>query len=125
MSMPGFRHPPALAPTPGRPSMSTAISPPRRNPNARPPTDYSQLLKSVQQAGLMKRRYGYYAVKVGLMFLALAGIVFGMILLGESWLQLILAAALGLVFAHFGFLGHDAAHRQIFVSGKANHRAGL
>ena len=36
-----------------------------------------------------------------------------------------LAALLGLVFAHFGFLGHDAAHRQIFVSGKANHRAGL
>ena len=29
------------------------------------------------------------------------------------------------MFAHFGFLGHDAAHRQIFVSGKANHRAGL
>jgi fatty acid desaturase len=37
----------------------------------------------------------------------------------------LLAALLGLVFAHFGFLGHDAAHKQIFVSGKANHRAGL
>jgi fatty acid desaturase len=105
--------------------MSTAISSSRRSTQNRPQTDYAQLLKSVQQAGLMKRRYGYYAIKVGLMFLALAGIVAGMILLGESWLQLILAAALGLVFAHFGFLGHDAAHRQIFVSGKANHRAGL
>ena len=105
--------------------MSTAISTPRRSAKDRPQTDYAQLLKSVQQAGLMKRRYGYYAIKVGLMFLALAGIVTGMILLGESWLQLILAVALGLVFAHFGFLGHDAAHRQIFVSGKANHRAGL
>ncbi|MEP6562630.1 MAG: acyl-CoA desaturase, partial [Nakamurella sp.] len=105
--------------------MSTAISPSRRSAQNRPQTDYSQLLKSVQQAGLMKRRYGYYAVKVGLMFLALAGILTGVVLLGESWLQLILAVALGLVFAHFGFLGHDAAHRQIFVSGKANHRAGL
>jgi len=105
--------------------MSTAISTSRRSAKDRPQTDYAQLLKSVQQAGLMKRRYGYYAVKVGLMFLALGGIITGMILLGESWLQLILAAALGLVFAHFGFLGHDAAHRQIFVSGKANHRAGL
>ncbi|MET0863573.1 MAG: acyl-CoA desaturase [Nakamurella sp.] len=73
----------------------------------------------------MKRRYGYYAVKCGLMFVALGGILAGIILLGDSWLQLILAVALGLVFAHFGFLGHDAAHRQIFVSGKANHRAGL
>ena len=43
--------------------MSTAISP-RRSASSRPPTDYSQLLKSVQQAGLMNRRYGYYAVKV-------------------------------------------------------------
>lgn len=104
--------------------MSTAISP-RRSASSRPPTDYSQLLKSVQQAGLMNRRYGYYAVKVTLMVLATATIVVGIIVLGNSWLQLILAAALGLVFAHFGFLGHDAAHRQIFVSGKANHRAGL
>jgi fatty acid desaturase len=45
--------------------------------------------------------------------------------LGNSWFQLLLAALLGLVFAHFGFLGHDAAHKQIFASGKANHRAGL
>ena len=55
--------------------MSTAISTPRRSAKDRPQTDYAQLLKSVQQAGLMKRRYGYYAIKVGLMFLALAGIV--------------------------------------------------
>ena len=68
----------------------------------------------------MKRRYGYYAVKSALMIMATAAIVVGVIALGESWLQLILAGALGLVFAHFGFLGHDAAHRQIFVSGKAN-----
>jgi fatty acid desaturase len=49
----------------------------------------------------------------------------GIVALGNSWFQLLLAALLGLVFAHFGFLGHDAAHKQIFVSGKANHRAGL
>ena len=103
--------------------MSTAVS---RKPRApRPPTEYSKLLDSVQQAGLMKRRYGYYAVKSSLMVLAVAGIVTGMILLGSSWLQLIFAVALGLVVAHFGFLGHDAAHRQIFQSNKANQRAGL
>jgi len=73
----------------------------------------------------MNRRYGYYSVKIGLMVLAVAAILVGIVVLGNSWLQLILATALGLVFAHFGFLGHDASHRQIFVSGKANHRAGL
>jgi len=105
--------------------MSTAISATRQSRAPRPPTEYSQLLRSVQEAGLMKRRYGYYAVKAGLMILATGGLIAGVILLGNSWLQLILAGVLGVVFAHFGFLGHDAAHRQIFVSGKANHRAGL
>ena len=49
----------------GRPPMSTAISPSLRTPRSRPQTDYAQLLKSVQQAGLMKRRYGYYASRSG------------------------------------------------------------
>ncbi len=105
--------------------MTTAVTRTRRPRTPRPPTEYSQLLQTVQQAGLMKRRYGYYAVKSSVMMLAAAGIVAGMILLGNSWLQLLLAAALGLVVAHFGFLGHDAAHRQIFLSNKANQRAGL
>jgi fatty acid desaturase len=105
--------------------MSTAVTPSRRSPGTRSQTDYSQLLRSVQQAGLMNRRYGYYTVKIGLMVLAIGGIGVGVIVLGNSWWQLILAALLGVVLAHFGFLGHDAAHRQIFVSGKANHRAGL
>ncbi len=108
--------------------MSTAVSPSRQGPSARPPrpsTDYAQLLRMVQQSGLMKRRYGYYSIKIGLMMLATAGIAVGIVVLGNSWFQLLLAALLGLVFAHFGFLGHDAAHKQIFVSGKANHRAGL
>jgi|KBSMisStaDraftv2_1062788.scaffolds.fasta_scaffold397708_1 fatty acid desaturase len=105
--------------------MSTAISPSLRTPRPKPQTDYSQLLKTIQQAGLMKRRYGYYAVKCSLMMLAVLAIGTGIVVLGDSWWQLVLAALLGLVFAQFGFLGHDAAHRQIFVSGKANHRAGL
>ncbi len=105
--------------------MSTAVSRTRPPRTPRPPTEYSQLLDTVQRAGLMKRRYGYYAVKSSLMMLAVAAIVAGMILLGNSWLQLILAVGLGLVVAHFGFLGHDAAHRQIFQSNKANQRAGL
>ena len=60
--------------------MSTAVSPSRRTPNSRPASDYSQLLKSVQHAGLMKRRYGYYAVKSSLMIMTVAAIVVGIIL---------------------------------------------
>jgi fatty acid desaturase len=52
--------------------------------------------------------------------LALAGSASGMILLEDSWLQLLLAGGLGLIFTQFAFLGHEASHRQIFESGPAN-----
>ncbi|MBB5741664.1 fatty acid desaturase [Microbacterium ginsengiterrae] len=40
--------------------------------------------------------------------------------IGESWWQLFTAAVLAVVFTQIAFLGHDAAHRQIFSSGKWN-----
>src|SRR5690606_22393452 len=45
--------------------------------------------------------------------------------LGDSWYQLILAGVLAVVFAQLAFLAHDAAHRQIFRSGRANEWAAL
>ncbi|KAA1417154.1 acyl-CoA desaturase [Nocardioides humilatus] len=47
---------------------------------------------------------------------AFVGVWVGFALLGDSWFQLLMAAALGLVVTQFGFLGHDAAHRQMFAS---------
>jgi hypothetical protein len=40
--------------------------------------------------------------------LALAGSAAGMILLDDSWLQLLLAGALGVIFTQFAFLGHGS-----------------
>jgi hypothetical protein len=42
--------------------------------------------------------------------LALAGSASGMILLNDSWQQLLLAGALGMIFTQFAFLGHEASH---------------
>ena len=39
-----------------------------------------------------------------------------MVLLGDSWLQLMMAGVLGVVLSQLGFLGHEAAHRQMFRS---------
>jgi fatty acid desaturase len=44
--------------------------------------------------------------------LALAGSASGMILLNDSWQQLLLAGALGMIFTQFAFLGHEASHRR-------------
>jgi fatty acid desaturase len=45
--------------------------------------------------------------------------------LGDSWWQLVVAAFLAFVFAQLGFLGHDAGHRQIFRTARANYVVGL
>jgi fatty acid desaturase len=59
-----------------------------------------------------------------LITLALGGVITGFILLGDSWFQLLMAAALGIIFTQYAFLAHEAAHRQIFTSGKVNDVAG-
>jgi fatty acid desaturase len=79
-------------------------------------SSYTELARVVRESGLMGRRYGYYWSRLSLGVLALAGVVTAMVLVGNSWLQLVVAAALGGVLTQFGFLGHDAAHRQVFVS---------
>jgi fatty acid desaturase len=46
-------------------------------------------------------------------------------LLGDSWWQLVVAAYLAVVFTQSAFVGHDAGHRQIFRSRRANDLVGL
>lgn len=88
-------------------------------------SDYAVLLRTVKAAGLLDRRRGDYLSKIALtggLWIA-AWACFG--LLGNSWWQMAVAAVLAMVFAQIGFLGHDAGHRQIFRSNRANDVAGL
>jgi fatty acid desaturase len=86
---------------------------------------YTELSRQVKAAGLLHRRYGYYWTKMSVTVLCLALVGLGFVFLGNSWLQLLLGGALAIVFAQLAFLAHDAAHRQMFVSGRANEWAGL
>ena len=61
---------------------------------------------------------------MGILLIALGGAITGFILLGDSWFQLLIAGALGLIFTQFAFLAHEASHRQVFESGPANDRTG-
>lgn len=89
-----------------------------------PTTAYSALLRTVRDAGLLRRTTGFYWMVFGLITLALGGVVTGFVLLGESWFQLLMAGALGIILTQYAFLAHEAAHRQVFVSGPRNDRAG-
>ena len=83
-------------------------------------SDFTELAARVRQEGLMRRRYGYYWAKLVLLPLALLGVLAVFIWIGDTWWQLVTALVLAVLFTQIAFLGHDAAHRQIFVSGKWN-----
>ncbi|SEQ72754.1 Fatty acid desaturase [Microlunatus flavus] len=73
----------------------------------------------------MRRRYGYYWAKLVGAVVVLGAWVAGFVRLGDSWWQLANAAVLAVVLTQIAFLGHDAAHRQIFRSGRWNDGASL
>jgi fatty acid desaturase len=103
--------------------------PPRRGDDAprvaAPGSHYADLLRQVKAAGLLERRVGYYLTRIAVTggFFIAAWIVFAV--LGDSWWQLTVAASLAAIFTQIGFLGHDAGHRQIFRSKRANDLVGL
>ncbi len=81
---------------------------------------YTDLAKVIRGSGLLRRRYAYYWTRIVAAILAFMLIWAVVFVLGNSWFQLACAAALGIVIAQFGFLGHDSAHRQIFKSAAWN-----
>jgi len=88
-------------------------------------SEYTDLSNAIRAAGLMRRRYGYYWTRFAVLTFLLAGLAVAVVVLGHTWWQLVVAALLALVLGQVMFLGHDAAHRQIFASGRWNDWASL
>ena len=97
---------------------------PKSEDGAAVTSTYTALSRTVRDAGLLERAQGYYLWTLGVLTLALGGVVTGFVLLGDSWFQLLMAAALGLIFTQFAFVAHEASHRQVFASGPVNDRVG-
>jgi fatty acid desaturase len=105
---------------------ATSVSAPPTDAPAPPRgSDFAHLSRLVKAEGLMERRRGYYLAKIALAFVLLAAGVTAMVILGNSWWQLAVAAYFAALFTQLGFLGHDAGHQQIFTSRKANDLVGL
>jgi fatty acid desaturase len=111
----------AARPLPTRPTVPPLADPagPRRG------SDYAELSQRVKAAGLLARRPGYYAVKIGLTGALLAAGWAAFVLVGESWWQLVTAVFLGIAFTQAAFLGHDAGHKQIVRTRRASYVLGL
>lgn len=86
---------------------------------------YTELSQVVRESGYLVRTPLFYSVVAGAVVLGFGGAITGFVLLGDSWFQLFIAAALGILFTQVAFLAHEANHRQILASGPGNDRLAL
>jgi fatty acid desaturase len=89
-------------------------------PGGSPASEFTELARRIKDAGLMRRRYGYYWTTLALVPVLFAVSIAAFIWIGDSWWQMLTAVWFAFLFTQTAFLGHDAAHRQIFRSGKWN-----
>jgi fatty acid desaturase len=99
--------------------MTTTIEPSRTS------SDFAELGRRINAAGLLRRRPAYYVARLGLVSLAVIGGWTAFFLVGSSWWTLAVAAFLGVVFAQAALVAHDLAHRQVFRTNTPSARAGL
>jgi len=98
--------------------------PTRARPAARG-SAYAQLSGEIKRAGLLDRRPGFYVMHSAVLAAACAAGIATVVLLGDSWWQMAVAAFFAVMSTQLGFLGHDAGHRQVLSSNRANHRLGV
>ncbi len=100
--------------------MTTTIEQPRSTAGS----DFAELARRINRAGLLTRKPAHYTARIGLVALALTAGWAAFFLVGSSWWTLAVAAFLAVVFAQVALLAHDLAHRQVFRTGGPSARAG-
>ena len=110
-------------------------APPQSEPSATggPPdgtpagSEFAPLLRQVREAGLLRRRPGWYAAMIAANAVAVAAVWTAVVLVGAggSWWVLALALPAAVLSARSGFVGHDAGHQQIAAGRQANRAIAL
>jgi fatty acid desaturase len=99
---------------------------PREVPGSAPGgSEFTPLLRTVKSQDLLDRRYAWYARGIAVNALALAGLLTGIVMVGDSWWTLLLAPLLAVLCARTAFMGHDAGHGQITANKVAGRVIGL
>jgi fatty acid desaturase len=96
-------------------------------------TNFAQVLNLVREAGYLKKKPSFYIIRlvvISVIASALwtgAGFLTWAATLNGWWMVLAFAlvALLGVMSAQYGFIAHEAAHRQIFRNNKLNDWTGL
>jgi fatty acid desaturase len=85
-----------------------------------PTSDFADLLGTVRDAGLLRRRRLFYIGNFLLVTLAMVAAWIGFAYLRGSWFELLIAGAMGVLLTQYAFMGHESAHRQVWQSARAN-----
>ena len=101
------RLPPADAP-------GVSPAPPllRESASHSPPNQYAELKRLIKQKGLLDQQPAYFVGKVLLTLALLAVGLTLLLILENTWLQILNAAYLAFVFVQISLLAHDFGHRQ-------------
>lgn len=96
-------------------------------------SNFNEVLSQVKDAGLLKKQPSFYLIRLGVISLIAGGLWTGAAFVGiaaqnhGAWILMgfLAAGLLGIMSAQYGFIAHEAAHRQVFQSNKANDWLGL
>jgi fatty acid desaturase len=85
-----------------------------------PTSDFAALLATVRDAGLLRRHRRFYIANFLIVTAVMAAAWVGFAFLRGSWFELLIAAAMGILFTQYAFMGHETAHRQVWATPAAN-----
>jgi fatty acid desaturase len=96
-------------------------------------THFNQILAQVRAAGLLSKKPSFYIIRLIVLTIAaagfwtLSGYLAALSQENKLWLiaAFVLVAGLGVLSAQYGFIAHEASHRQVFRNNKANDWTGL
>ncbi|MEO8744341.1 MAG: acyl-CoA desaturase [Candidatus Dormiibacterota bacterium] len=108
--------------------MATILADVSSQPNQAPDhnqRDYADLKRRIQEAGLLRKRPGYYFLSIATNLLLLAGCLIVLFTVGTLWAQALAAVGLAIVSGQLGYQLHDSGHKQMFVKPWKNALVGL
>jgi fatty acid desaturase len=108
-----------------QPAWLNAMTTTTDRPRAAAGSDFAELGRRINAAGLLRRRPAYYAARLTVVAAALVAGWSAFFLVGASWWTLAVAALLAVVFTQVALVAHDLAHRQVFRTNAPSARAGL
>jgi len=96
-------------------------------------TNFNEVLTRVKAAGLMNKKPSFYMIRLAVISGLAAGLWTAGAFIGQAFNEnpvwiiagFAVAGLLGILSAQYGFIAHEAAHRQVFRGNKANDWLGL